>query len=212
MPGGTLIASDQSEAMVEVARTRADALGLEGVEFRVLNGEWIDLELASVDAVLCRWGYMLMADPSAAFRETRRILRSGGRVALAVWDEREANPWSAIPNRVLAEHGLIEPPTPGEPGPFSMGDTALLREMLEDAGFSEIRIDSVEIARTAPEFDSWWAMQLDLSVMTRRAFEKADEEQTMAVEAEVAERFAPYTNASGELSVPGRTHVAVAEA
>ncbi|MGH2850787.1 MAG: class I SAM-dependent methyltransferase [Solirubrobacteraceae bacterium] len=212
MPGGTLITSDQAEAMVEVARSRAQELGLEGIEFRVLNGEWLDLEVASVDAVVCRWGYMLMADPSAALRETRRVLRSGGRVSLAVWDERELNPWSAIPNRVLAEHGLIEPPTPGEPGPFSLADTGRLREMLEEAGFGEIRLGSVDIARRAPDFDSWWATQLDLSVSTRRAFEKADEEQTIAVEAEVAERFAPFTDASGALAVPGRTHVAVAEA
>jgi SAM-dependent methyltransferase len=212
MPGGTLITSDQAEGMVEVARARAQAQELEGVEFRVLNAEWLDLEVATIDAVVCRWGYMLMADPGAALRETRRVLRSGGRVSLAVWDERERNPWSAIPNRVLVEHGLSEPPAPGEPGPFSLADTAQLRALLEDAGFGEIRLDSVDVARRAPDFDSWWATQLDLSVSTRTAFEKADEEQTMAIEAEIAERFAPYTSASGELAVPGRTHVAVAEA
>src|SRR5580698_2974980 len=38
-PGGTLICSDQSEAMVAVARARAERLGLDNVEFRVLDGE-----------------------------------------------------------------------------------------------------------------------------------------------------------------------------
>jgi ubiquinone/menaquinone biosynthesis C-methylase UbiE len=83
-PGGDVIVSDQAEAMLAGARERASALGLENVEFRRLDAEWIDMAVASVDAVLCRWGYMLTADPLAALTETRRVLRPGGRVALAV--------------------------------------------------------------------------------------------------------------------------------
>jgi ubiquinone/menaquinone biosynthesis C-methylase UbiE len=211
-PGGTLICSDQAEGMVEVARRRAESAGLEGVEFRVLDGEWIDLELASVDAVLCRWGYMLMADPAAALRETRRVLRPGGRVALAVWDRRDRNPWSTIPTEVLVSFGLAEPPNPDEPGPYSMSDPELVRSMLEDAGFGEIRIEALDVPRTAPSFDAWWATHLDLSVATRTAFEKADEEQTLAIEAEIARRLEPHTTADGSISVPGRTLVAAAGA
>jgi SAM-dependent methyltransferase len=211
-PGGTLICSDQSEAMVEVARARAAQLGLSNVEFRVLGGEWIDLELASVDTVLCRWGYMLMVDPAAALRETRRVLRSGGRVVLAVWDGREQNPWSTIPTAVLVEHGLAEAPVPGTPGPFALGDAALLRSMLEEAGFTDIVIDTIDISRRARDFDSWWATHLDLSASSRASFEQADEAQTAAIEAELAARLGRYASAGGELAVPGRTFVAVAHA
>jgi SAM-dependent methyltransferase len=182
------------------------------VAFRVLGGEWIDLELASVDAVLCRWGYMLMVDPGAALRETRRVLRSGGRVVLAVWDQRERNPWSTIPTAVLVEHGLAVPPVAGMPGPFALGDPGLLRSMLEEAGFTDIAIDTVEISRSDRDFDSWWATHLDLSTGSRASFAQADEQQTEAVEAELAARLEPYTAASGELAVPGRTLVAAAQA
>ena len=50
-PLGGVIVSDQAEAMLEGARARAIALGLSNVEFQVLNAEWIDLPLASVDVV-----------------------------------------------------------------------------------------------------------------------------------------------------------------
>jgi len=100
----------------------------------------------------------------------------------------------------------------GTPGPFALADTGLLRSMLEQAGFTDIVIDAVEIARSGPDFDSWWATHLDLSVSTRAAFEQADEQQTEAVEAELAARLAPYASASGELAVPGRTLVAAAQA
>jgi ubiquinone/menaquinone biosynthesis C-methylase UbiE len=213
-PGGTLICSDQSEAMVEVARAHASELGLDSgaIEFRVLDGEWIDLEVASVDRVLCRWGYMLMADPAAAMRETRRVLRSAGRLSLAVWDARSANPWSDIPSGVLIEQGLMERPQAGAPGPFALADREQLRGMLEEAGFAEIEIGTVDIVRAASDFAQWWAIQLDLSVATRTALERADAAQARAVEAEVARRFAPFTDAGGELAVPGRTLVARAEA
>ena len=83
----------------------------------MLNAEWIDLPVASVDAVLCRWGYMLMADPAAALLETRRVLRPGGRVALAVWDGIEPNPWALLPGLELGERGLLPPPNGDGPRP-----------------------------------------------------------------------------------------------
>jgi SAM-dependent methyltransferase len=155
---------------------------------------------------------MLMVDPAAAMRETRRVLRSGGRVVLAVWAAAEDNPWLSIPTAVLVEGGLMSSPEPGAPGPFALADEALLRTLLEDAGFTEIAIDTVEVSRAAPEFDAWWATALDLSATLREAFEQADEAQTETIEAELAARLAPHTAANGALAVAGRALVAVAEA
>jgi ubiquinone/menaquinone biosynthesis C-methylase UbiE len=162
-PGGSLICSDQSDAMLKVARARAAELGLQHVDFRVINAESIALPVASVDAVLCRWGYMLMVDPQAAFVETRRVLSPGGRVALAVWDSVEANPWLAIPVDVLAEHGLSDPLDPQSPGAFALSDPQQLTAHLEEAGFTEIEIDAIDLERRAPSFEAWWEMQLDMS-------------------------------------------------
>jgi len=121
-PIGGVIVSDQAEAMLLGARERAEALGLTNVEFQVLNAEWIDLPVASVDAVLCRWGYMLMSDPQTALGETRRVLRPGGRVALAVWDAAEHNPWAALPAAELRRRQLLDAPAPNAPGPFALGE------------------------------------------------------------------------------------------
>ena len=119
-PGGTLISSDGADAMIDVARARAAELGIDNVEFAQLELEWIDLETASVDAVLVRWGIMLIVDPEAAAREIRRILRPGGRAAFAVWDKPERNPWAVIPNRAMVELGHAEPPDPAAPGMFAL--------------------------------------------------------------------------------------------
>ena len=100
-PGGTLVSSDGAEPMLDVARERARQSGIENVEFAQLELEWIDLPTASVDAVLCRWGIMLIVDPAAAAGEIRRVLRAGGRAALAVWDVPGAQPVGDDPQTVV---------------------------------------------------------------------------------------------------------------
>jgi ubiquinone/menaquinone biosynthesis C-methylase UbiE len=211
LPGGVVISSDQSEAMVELARARARELDLENVEFRVINAESIDLPVASLDAVLCRWGYMLMVDPAAALVETRRVLKAGGRVSLAVWGSPSANPWLAVTSRVIQQHGLAEPPaSETAPGAFALSDPERLRAMLEEAGFVEIEIDAVDLARTAPSFDEWWEMQLDMSP-SGPAVRGAPADVAQAVRAEVKAELAPYTSDEG-LAVPARAIVARASA
>jgi ubiquinone/menaquinone biosynthesis C-methylase UbiE len=211
-PGGTLITSDGSEAMLEVARTRAEALGIRNVEFRQLSLEWIDLPTAEVDKVLCRWGIMLTVDPAAALLETRRVLRPGGRLAMAVWDAPEENPWATIPTRALIELGHIDPPDRNGPGMFALAVPGRLEEMLEDAGFVDPIVEGVAIERNYPDTDSYLRETSELSPMFSDAVGALDEASWTEVNARITELLAPYTAAGGELRLPGRSLAAIANA
>src|SRR5262245_3232113 len=101
--GGRLISTDLSPVMLEGARGVAADRGLRSVEFRVMDAERIALDAGAVDGVLCRFALMLMPDPAAALAESRRVLRSGGHLALAVWGAPERNPWVTTFTRVLIE-------------------------------------------------------------------------------------------------------------
>ena len=211
-PNGGVIISDQADAMLDGARARAAELGLANVEFQVLGAEWIDLPLASVDAALCRWGYMLLADPPAALVETRRVLRPGGRVALAVWDAVQHNPWAMLPSLELIERGLTAPPEPGTPGPFALGDPARVRELLHHAGFAEVAVEALDVQQRHPSFDVFWDTTLDVSRGFHDAVLSRPEAEIAEIRAGLAARLAPHTSADGALEIPGRTLVASATA
>jgi ubiquinone/menaquinone biosynthesis C-methylase UbiE len=99
--------------MVEIARRRAAELGLENVDFDVIDAQRMELEPESFDAVLCHWGYMLMADPDEALRRTRRVLKRGGRLPLATWDRPDRNLWMSAPVIAPVSEGVMPPPDPG---------------------------------------------------------------------------------------------------
>jgi ubiquinone/menaquinone biosynthesis C-methylase UbiE len=211
-PVGGVITSDQADAMLDGARKRAGELSLTNVEFQVLNAEWIDLPVASVDVVLCRWGYMLMVDPCAAMIETRRVLRPDGHVALAVWDAIEHNPWALLPTTELLERGLIQPPPPRAPGPFALGEKQQVRDLLEQAGFAEVWVEPLDLLQRAPSFDEFWEMTLDIARAFHDAVLARPETEIAEIRASLAARFEPYTAADGTLEIPMRTLVGVGTA
>jgi SAM-dependent methyltransferase len=211
-PVGGAIISDQAEAMLVGARARAIELGLSNIEFQTINAEWIDLPVASVDVVLCRWGYMLMADPAAAVRDARRVLRSGGRIALAVWDNIEHNPWAALPGIELRERGLVSPPAPGTPGPFALGRSEGVYELLEQAGFVEVNVESLQLHRRHASFEQFWETTLDLSRAFHDAVLERPQGEIEQIKAAVKARIAQFETSDGMLDIPARTLVASASA
>ena len=211
-PGGTLISSDGAEPMIEVARRRAAEAGIDNVEFRQLELEWIDLETASVDAVLVRWGIMLVVDPAAAAREIRRVLRARGHAAIAVWDARERNLWATIPSNALIELGHAEPPEPGAPGPFALGGDGVLAELLQDAGFIDVEVSRVELPRRTASIQDMVAESADVSPGFSAAWSDLAEDQRAEVVAHMASAAAPFTDDDGSVTLPGVSLVALAGA
>ena len=195
-PDGRVIVSDFSEAMVEAARRHADELGLANVDCRVLDAERIDLPDAAVDGVLCRWGYMLMSAPTAAFAETRRVLRPGGRLSCSVFGAPERNAWVALPSDVLQERGHMPPPD-AAPGILALADHDRLRSLFAGAGFSDPEIDEIEFTWRFPDTDAYWEFLTGAAGAIAMVVERLDDDERERVRAEISERTDPFAGPKG---------------
>ncbi len=148
-PSGYVLATDISEGIIELALQVARERGYKQIETRVMDGERVDLPDASFDVVLCRLGLMYMPDPVAALREWRRVLRPGGRVAVAVFSSPDRNSWGALPASIIRRRAQLSPPVPGQPGPFSLGGPGLLENVFRQAGFAGPEVRAVPVPHRA---------------------------------------------------------------
>ena len=189
---GRLISTDFSPAMLEVAGRRSAELGLGNVDFRVMDAEHVELETDSVDGVLCRFGYMLMADPAVALSETRRVLRPGGRLALAVWGAPERNPFFTVTAAILVERGHLPPPGSGVPGPFSMSSQERTRELLEAAGFSVLSMEEVPVRFAFRDIEEYVGFMAETAGPVAIALRGLSEKEREAVMARLAEALGGF--------------------
>jgi len=207
---GRVISTDFAPEMVDVARRNGSARGLGNVEYRVLDAERMDLGDDSVEAVVCRWGYMLMADPAAALRESRRVLRAGGPLAFAVWRTPDVNPWAAVPGMTLAQLGHMPPPQPGAPGIFALGDEGRTLGLVRAAGFGEPKIEELTFAFEYPDDDDFWDAIVRLAgPLARAVMALPDGEQRAAREA-IMQNMASFRNDDGSYTAPASTWVVLA--
>lgn len=212
-PGGTLICTDGAEAMVAIAQARAEERGLtDVVQTRTMEAEWLDQPTATVDAVLCRFGYMLLADPETALRETRRVLRPGGRVALAVWADRAENPQLATPTAIGVELGLMQAGPAGAPGPFALADPVALAELLAVAGFADVVVEPVDVSFAFADLDAAWRRDVSLSPTLKALTKDASPADHYRLRDAYDARLAPYVAADGSVTIPGRVLAAAATA
>ena len=203
-PGGRVLVTDISDGMLDAARRNIG--GIENIELARVDAQAIPFESESVDGIVARFAYMLVADVAAGFAETQRVLRPGGRLAFAVWASGGENVWASTIGRTLLDLGLMDPPEPDTPGPFRLADTERLRELVTGAGLEEPEIDDVEIEMRYASFDEYWEVTRDLSMSLRNALAAlgTDEAADLRGRAEVA--LAPYAG-EDELVIPGLARV-----
>jgi len=208
-PAGRLISTDFSPAMLEVAGRRSAELGLGNVDFRLMDAERVELETDSVDGVLCRFGYMLMADPAAAVSESRRVLRPGGRLVLAVWGAPERNPFFTVIAAILVERGHLPPPGLGSLGLFSMASQERTRELLEAAGFGVESMDEIPVRFRFCDIEEYVGFLADTAGPVAIALRGLSAQERQEVKARLKDAFGAFVTQRG-YEFPGSALAAAA--
>ncbi len=210
-PGGRVVLSDVAPEMVAIASTRAAHYAQVGeaatpVSAQVLDLEQIDLPDDSFDVVVCREGLMFALDPVLAAREITRVLRPGGRAAVAVWGPRDRNPWLGVLADAVHRHtGTPVPPT-GTPGPFSLGADGALESTLTAAGLEQVSVQPVDVPTHDASFEDYWELRIDLAGPLKQRLAALPPHDLIAIREMVREGLSRYQTADG-LRVPGLAYV-----
>ncbi|BCS31444.1 methyltransferase type 11 [Luteitalea sp. TBR-22] len=172
--GAAVIGADIAEELIESARLRAAAERLD-IEYRVADAEQLPFGHGEFDAVISTFGVMFASRPEAVATELARVVRPGGRIALATWA-----PQGAVYGMFMTMKPYMPAaPTPAPPSPFAWGDTARVRELLGQA--FDLRFEPGTSFYREPSAEAAWETFSTGYGPTRTLAESLDPERRRAL-------------------------------
>lgn len=194
---GHVTASDISDTMLHHVRENARAAGLANVTTLVGAAEDPDLPVESFDAAICRLGLMLFVNPARALAAVRRALRPGAKVGVVVFTTPAANAFMAQPMQILLRHAGKSPPSPGQPGIFSLGAPGVLSQLLTGSGFVGVVQRDLDTPLRLPSATKALTMIQEAFGAYRAVLAESTESVQAAAWAEVAEALRSFETPEG---------------
>jgi SAM-dependent methyltransferase len=191
-PDGHVVATDLSPDMVAITVRSKLRLGLDNLEVVEMDMQALTLPDGSFDAATCRFGLMFCPDPVLGAAEALRVLRQGGRYAVAVWDVPPRNPFFTAWTGALGEFMPMPAPDPTAPGIFRLAPPGELERVLRTAGFTDIVVESRPIEMTYASLDEYWTIQAELAAPLRTAMATLAAADIARLKARVFESLQPY--------------------
>lgn len=133
-PTGSTVGLDANPDMLAVARRKS-----ESIEWLEGRAEALPLQDDRFDAVVSQFGLMFFESRPQAVSEMMRVLKPGGRLAVAVFDGVQNSPgyndFARLLDRIFGQHV-------GDAlrAPFVLGDADLLRDIFREAGIADARV------------------------------------------------------------------------
>lgn len=149
VPNGSVTGLDINPGMLAVARRVAPT-----IDWREGRAEALPFENDRFDAVVSQFGLMFFEDRGAAITEMMRVLKPGGRLAVAVWDVLESSPGYAAMVKLLQEQ-FDAKVADALRAPFVLGDTKMLRALFADAGVANADIETHTGTARFASLESW---------------------------------------------------------
>jgi SAM-dependent methyltransferase len=208
---GRVVGLDASAPML--ARARERCAGRANVALVEGDASTAALREASFDLLYSRFGVMFFPDPARAFRHLRGALAPRGRLSFVCWRRLADNPWAAVPFDAVADVlGRPEPEPPDAPGPFSFGDPARVRGVLEGAGFRDVTVHGFEEAVAYGTSGSLDDAALEITKLGPVARLLVDRDETAKSRALAAVRsvLPSYAGANGEVRFPAAAWIVTA--
>jgi SAM-dependent methyltransferase len=195
---GKVVGTDPVPEMVEAARREGHRRGLHNATFEVAFAESLPFPANSFDAVVSRFGAMFFASPVDSFREWLRVLKPGGRIAMAVWHFAERNPFHYTVAQVVERYVNSPPPAPDSPDAFRFASPGKLRAVLSEAGVAATSERLLRFAIEAPiSVENFWTLRSEMSEKPRTKIAVLSKQEIAALKREVIEALTAYFSDRG---------------
>jgi ubiquinone/menaquinone biosynthesis C-methylase UbiE len=149
-PSGLILATDIAPNLLVYADEAARQAGFTNVQTQMMDGEHLELEAESFDAVISRVGLIYFPDQQRALTGMHRVLKPGGKVAAIVYSTADKNQFFSLPVGIIRRRAQLLPPLPGQPGPFSLGSPGVLEEAFTRAGFRDVQTQVIKAPLRLP--------------------------------------------------------------
>lgn len=203
-PSGHVTGVDLAPGVIEELQQRIRGGSLTNVDAQVMDAEALEFSAGHFDAVICAFGIMFLPNIPQALSEIRRVLRPNGCAAVAVWAG--ATPNLGFLGELSAQFGCVNFESgPGPPPPWN--DDAGFSALLEQAGFSSVRVISEEASFELRDADEWWRWQL--SHGARVYWDMMPDEKREAFRGAALARYAELADHAGRSVFVQRARIAV---
>jgi ubiquinone/menaquinone biosynthesis C-methylase UbiE len=198
---GLVIATDQSTAMLDLARERLATLGLPNVRFVETDAESLTVNERDFNAAICRWGLMFVPDLDAVTRRIAQLLVAGGIFATSVWGPAEKVPMIAAGDDQVRALANLPAPPPGAPSPLKLADTRPLERALANAGFKDIRVEPINVRFKFDSPEAFTEQRRAMSTPFRTMLEKQTPELQRKIVNALNDAARKYADSSGKVSM-----------
>jgi SAM-dependent methyltransferase len=196
-PGGHVLATDLSPAILAYAEASARARGFTNVTTRPMDGECLELEDQSFDVVVSRVGLIYFPDQLRALKEMHRVLVPGGRVAAIVYGPAENNGFFSTPVSIIRRRAGLGAPLSGQPGPFSLSSREAIASLYERAGFTHVQFELARAPLRFPRADDCLAFERESFGALHQMLSGLDDVGKEAAWQEVASALRKFEGADG---------------
>jgi ubiquinone/menaquinone biosynthesis C-methylase UbiE len=206
---GALIGIDLSSTALSIASSWVSSLP-NNKYFIQMDAENIGLR-SIFNKVTCQYALSFFPNPARAMREVRNVMKSQGKIGVVVHGTEEEVPYLSAMSGPISKY-MPDTISKGLLSVYRFGRPEDLRELIIDAGFSNVSISKFTFDYEAGSFEDYWSgyfLNGYGNALRQVVFTKKNDSVITRIRSEAKEIVSRYVK-NDTIQFPWEVHIAIA--